>query len=167
MEEITLHKFDFSHNMIHKIDEKELNRRLKLISPCVEKEREIIKMKDYGNPINQSFSWTYKEGDVVGTVSFDGISVEDRPAENGGWYMKQVAEKVGEFLTLHGFAYYGFYKPSLEEVLSQLPAELFDEEKLAGRKLYFTNKMISEDLNTAMLNQNYHIARTSIYIDKL
>jgi hypothetical protein len=166
MEETTLHKFDYSHNMIQKIDEKELSRRLKLISPCVQKEREIVKMEKYGDPIKQSFSWSYKEGDVVGTVSFDGISVRDRPAEGGGWYLKQVADKVGEFLTLHGFGYYGFYKPSIEEVLSQLPAELFDEEKLAGRKLYFTNKMISEDLNTAMLNQNYHIAKTMVYIDK-
>jgi hypothetical protein len=49
--------------------------------------------------------------------------------------------------------------------LSQLPSELFDEKKLAGRKLYFVNKMISEEINTAMLDQNYHIAKTVVYID--
>lgn len=161
----TLHKFNFRDNMIPKISKEELQRRMKIISPCSQKENKIILMKDYGDPIKQSFSWNFKDGKTLGTVSYNGIHKKDRPAENGGWYLKTIADRVGEFITLHGFGYYGFYKPSIEEVLSQLPSELFDEEKLAGRKLYFTNKMISEEINTAMLDQNYHIAKTVVYID--
>lgn len=163
----TLYKFNFRDNMIPEISEEELERRMKFISPCSEKENKIILMKDLGDPIKQSFSWNYKDGETLGTVSYDGIHKKDRPAENGGWYTKLIAEKIGEFLTLHGFAYYGFYKPSIKEVLSQLPKEIFDEEKLAGRKLYFTNKMISSEINIAMLDQNYHIAKTVVYISCL
>lgn len=161
-----LHKFDFEER-IPKIEKSELDRRLKLIFPCSKKDNEVFKMKNCGDPVKQSFSWNFKQGESVGLISHDGLSVRDRPAEHGkdSWYLKKVADKVGEFLTLHGFAYYGFYKPSLEEVLAQLPAELFDEKKLAGRKLYFTNKMISDDVNTSMLDQSYHIAKTRVYID--
>jgi hypothetical protein len=150
--------------MILEISKEEIERRAKLVFPCSQKENEMVLMKDYGDPIKQSFSWNFKEGEAVGTVSYDGILERDRPSEGGGWYMKKVAEKVGEFITLHNFAYYGFYKPSIGEIVSQLPLELFDEEKLAGRKLYITNKMISDEINTAMLDQNYHIAKTRVYI---
>ena len=128
-------------------------------------ENEIFLIKNIGNPINYSFSWDAKKGKNVGLISHDGLSKRDRPAENGGWYCKKVADKVGMFITLHNFGYYGFYKPSIEEVLAQLPAELFDEKKLSGRKLYFTNKMISDDVNTSLLDQEYHIAKTVVYID--
>jgi hypothetical protein len=165
MAETALHKFDFIKNMIPKIDIIELDRRIKLTIPCVEKDNKVIRIKNYGDPIKQSFSWSHSEDKEIGHISYDGLSERDRPAEYpGSWYMKQVADKVGEFLTLHNFGYYGFYKPSIEEVLAQLPAELFDEEKLAGRKLYFTNKMISADINVSMLNQENHIAKTTVYI---
>jgi hypothetical protein len=151
--------------MIPKISKEEIERRAKLIHPCSKEDNEIFLMEKYGDPIKQSFSWNFKKGESVGLISHDGISKRDKPAEGGGWYLKTVAEKVGEFLTLHCFGYYGFYKPSIGEIVSQLPAELFDEEKLAGRKLYITNKMISEEINTAMLDQNYHIAKTAVYIE--
>jgi hypothetical protein len=162
----TLHNFKFQENRIPEIDEQEIRRRASLIFPCIQKENEIILMKNCGDPINQSFSWNFQEDEILGTVSSDSILVKDRPAESGGWYMKRIAEKVGEFITLHGFAYYGFYKPSVGEIVSQLPSELFDEKKLAGRKLYFTNQMISSDINVAMLEQNWHIAKTKVYIQK-
>lgn len=162
-----LHKFNFKDTKIPEISKKELNRRLSFISPCIKKDNEIIKMTDYGDPIKQSFSWNFKEGDVLGSICHNGFGVKDRPSEFGGWYLKQISETVGSFITLHRFAYYGFYKPSIEEVLSQLPEELFDEAKLAGRKLYFTNEMISSDINVSMLESEYHIAKTKVYIDKI
>lgn len=162
-----LHKFDYGNNLIPKINEEEIKRRAKLVFPCTIKENQIILMENYGNPITQSFSWNFKEGKTLGKISYEGISKRDRPSPMGGWYLKPVAEKVGEFITLHGFAYYGFFKPSIGEIVSQLPSELFDEEKLAGRKIYLTNKMISDDVNTSMLNQNWHIAKTIVYIEKL
>ena len=161
------HKFSYDKGRIPKIEKSELTRRLKLIHPCIEKENEIIKITNYGDPIKQSFSWDYKEGTTIGFVSHDGISKRGKPAEGGGWYCDKVANKIGEFITLHNFGYYGFYKPSIEEVLAQLPEELFDEDKLAGRKLYFINKMISSDINTSLLDGEYHIAKTRVYIDMI
>jgi hypothetical protein len=162
-----LHKFDYEKNLIPEISKEEIKRRAKLVFPCTIKERELILMKDCGNPITQSFSWNFKEDKTLGNISFEGISVRDKPAPGGGWFCKTIAKKVGEFLTLHEFAYYGFFKPSIGEIVSQLPSELFDEKKLAGRKIYITNKMISDDVNTAMLNQTWHIAKTIVYIEKI
>lgn len=159
-----LHKFDFIKRMIPKIFKPELDRRFRLIIPCVKEGNDVFQIKNCGDPIKESFSWQYQKGEAVGIISFDGLSVKDRPSERGGWYLKKVAERVGEFITLHRFNYYGFYKPSIEEVLAQLPKELFDEKKLAGRTLYFINNMISDDINTAMLNQEHHIAKTTVYI---
>ncbi len=163
-----LHEFKFKEKMLPKIEKAELERRLKFISPCILQEREVLKLNSFGDPINRSYSWEADKDDctLVGTLTQSGIAVKDRPAEFGtdSWYMKSVASRIGEFITLHNFGYYGLYKPSIEEVLAQLPEELFDEVKLAGRQLYFTNKMISDDINVALLNQEFHIAKTNVYI---
>jgi hypothetical protein len=87
-----IHEFKFRDNMIPKITKEELERRMKFISPCSQKEHKIILMKDYGDPIKQSFSWSFKDGEALGTVSYDGIHKKDRPAENGGWYLKKIAD---------------------------------------------------------------------------
>lgn len=163
-----LHKFNYENNLIPKISNEEILRRAQFVFPCtIDEKNNVVLMKNYGNPIKQSFSWGYEVDKKLGKISYEGISKRDRPALLGGWYCKIIAEKVGEFLTLHEFAYYGFFKPSIGEIVSQLPSELFDEKKLAGRKIYITNKMISDDVNIAMLNQTWHIAKTVVYITKI
>jgi hypothetical protein len=176
MEETTLHKFDFSSGRIPKISSEELNRRLKLIIPCIQKEQPqegetlerltLIEIKD-ADPKN-SFMWDVIKGKVLGLISHGEICVRDKPMQ-GGWYLKTVCESVGEFITIHGCGHPMMFKPSIEEVLAQLPEEIFDEEKLSGRKLYFTTKMLNETdfLNTSMISSTYHIAKTRVYIDKL
>lgn len=48
-----------------------------------------------------------------------------------------IAKHVVTWPTFHTWAYYGFFKPSLTEVLSQLPAEVFKPD----RKLFVTTEM--------------------------
>ncbi len=167
---MTLHKFDFSKNRIPKIERSELDRRLKLITPCMLKDvRDVVKINNLKDPVKTSFSWDSKGTETVGLITHDGLSVRDRPGETpDSWYMKTVAEEVGEFLTLHNCNFYGFFKPSLEEVIAQLPAEIFDGKKLAKRKLYFFTKILNDSdvLHTSMVSQTWHIAKTRVYIEK-
>jgi hypothetical protein len=166
-----LHKFDFSKNRIPTIERSELDRRLKLITPCFLKgNNEVRKIDNLRDPVEHSFSFEAKGDELIGYVSHGGLSVRDKPGERPDmWYMKNVAEEVGEFLTLHYCAFYGFFKPSLEEVMTQLPAELFDEKKLAKRKLYFFTKILNNEdvLHTSMVSQTWHIAKTRVYIEKI
>jgi len=63
--------------------------------------------------------------------------------------------------TLHRYAYYGFFKPSIAEVLSQIPAELQD------RTVAFTTSGPSnaDDLNDEplALDAGFHVAETTLY----
>lgn len=164
-----LHTFDFKQR-IPKLSKEELFRRIKCIVPCIIDRRNgmanaVVALK-HVDPTN-AFRWDDKtqEGEIIGSLSFDGISVKDSPGHMpDSWHMRKVCENIGEFLTLHGFGYYGFYKPSVEEVVAQLPIELFDEEKLGGRTLFFINEPISHNLNEAMLDGEYHIGRTKVFI---
>ena len=169
-----LHKFDFYDKMIPKISSEELNRRLKLITPCVTinksesgetiERSHMVEIKD-ADPKN-AYKWDYKKGEDFGTIDHSGVYKRDKPHPSGGWYLKETMESVGEFVTLHGCGHPMLFKPSIEEVLAQLPAELFDEKKLAGRKLYFTNEILNEKdfMKTSMLSSYYHIAKTIVYI---
>ena len=64
--------------------------------------------------------------------------------------------------TLHGYGYYGMFKPSIAEVLAQLP------RALAGNVVAFeTNGLDSaDDLNgeKIALNAGYHVATTTFYV---
>lgn len=171
MSKNNLHKFrDFTKDVIPTIERAELDRRLKFTIPCIYKEEKntVYEALECGDPVTQSFNWNAKPGREIGLIFHRGLSVKDRPCEDGkGHYLKNSAEEIGEFLTLHGCGYYGFFKPSVEEVLAQLPAEIFDEKKLAGRKLYFFVRILNNTnvLHTSMLAQTYHIAKTFVYID--
>ncbi len=172
-----LHKFNFENNRIPKITSAELNRRIKFITPCVvikdtmpgdQCERDFVtEIKDY--KLKNAFKFSYKEGERLGFLSHHAICVKDKPVNDGpagAYYLKTICEEVGEFITIHGCGHPMLFKPSVEEVLAQLPAELFEEKKLAGCKLYFTTDILNETnfLHTSMISQQYHIAKTRVYI---
>ena len=63
--------------------------------------------------------------------------------------------------TYHSWAYYGFFKPSVAEVLAQIPKEL--RKQVVG----FTcdGPRTASDLNmySEALNAGYHVAATTLY----
>lgn len=177
MAEKKLHKFNFEQNRIPKITSKELNHRIKLITPCVivkdtmpgdQCERDFVtEIKDF--KLKNAFKFSYKEGERLGFLSHHSICVKDRAVNDGpkdAFYLKTICEEIGEFITIHSCGHPMLFKPSIEEVLAQLPAELFDEKKLASRRLYFTTDILNENnfLHTSMISQQYHIAKTRVYI---
>lgn len=67
--------------------------------------------------------------------------------------------EVARITTLHGYGYYGFFKPSIAEVLCQIPAGLdADFFEVNGPDT-------AEDLNREhlALNEGFHVATTIFY----
>jgi hypothetical protein len=68
---------------------------------------------------------------------------------------------LGSFVTLHTWGYYGLFKPSVAEVLCQMPVGFLDDAvafEVAGPE-------DSNDLNreSEALNAGFHVARTTVY----
>ena len=108
---------------------------------------------------NTAFNW---EASVVTEKNFLGRLMNDRSVWN---------EKTSTWLdfafeipTLHTWAYYGFFKPTIAEVLAQIPAHFF---KHISEPLYFvTNVLTAEGDNITLINNDYHIARTLFFKKK-
>ena len=67
-------------------------------------------------------------------------------------------KKVGEITTYHTWGYYGFFKPTIDEVLAQIPKEL------VGKVCAFETVPSSYDINKVLTPDNkYHIGKTTLY----
>ena len=69
--------------------------------------------------------------------------------------------EVGRTHTLHSFGYQGFFKPSIAEVMRQLPAGLDP----TATHFEVIGPKCADDLNreSAALNAGYHVAETVFY----
>lgn len=69
---------------------------------------------------------------------------------------------LGEFQTYHAYGYYGMFKPSVAEVLAQVPAE-HAAQAVAFEIVVWPET--SADLNQYLeaLNAGYHVATTRLY----
>lgn len=67
-----------------------------------------------------------------------------------------------DITTYHSFAYYGFFKPSIAEVIAQIPEEWLD--RVVAFEIV-TSPRSADDLNTnsEALNAGYHVATTRFY----
>jgi len=70
--------------------------------------------------------------------------------------------KIAEITTYHTYGFYGFFKPSVAEVLAQIPDDLLDRVnafEIVGAP------ETADDLNAnkTALNAGYHVARTALY----
>jgi hypothetical protein len=67
-----------------------------------------------------------------------------------------------DITTFHGFGYHGFFKPSIAEVLAQIPADLVD--KVVAFEIIESPETV-DDLNreSEALNAGYHVAVTRLY----
>jgi len=75
--------------------------------------------------------------------------------------VKEQLKEIGRITTLHKFNYHGFFKPSVGEVLAQLPTELRDKVRF-----FETNgPENADDLNKNLdaLDAGFHVAETILY----
>lgn len=122
--------------VIPMLTEEELNFRADRIAAIVN--GHFIEQDDI---INTSYIW-----EPVNTVAVDYHQLE----------------VIGDVRTYHSYGYYGLFKPSIAEVLAQIPAE-YVETAVA-----FELKQIpqtAEDLNAEIriLNLGYHVAQVRVY----
>ncbi len=72
-------------------------------------------------------------------------------------------KKLCDITTNHGFGYQGLFKPSIAEVLAQIPAEYLD--KVVAFEIIKHPETV-DDLNREheALNAGYHVATTRLYV---
>lgn len=70
-------------------------------------------------------------------------------------------EEVCIIPTLHNYGYYGFFKPSVDEVLNQIPEHMLDEVEY----FHVQGPQDANDLNAQRihLNEGFHLAQTTFY----
>jgi len=70
-----------------------------------------------------------------------------------------------DITTYHTYGYHGFFKPSIAEVLAQIPAEHLD--KVVAFEIVKSPNDV-DDLNREQeaLNARYHVATTRLYVRK-
>jgi len=70
--------------------------------------------------------------------------------------------KVDSFITFHTFGYVLFFKPSVAEVLSQLPGSLFENE---SKRYLIETEMLTDYAPASHIYDTYHMAVTTVYED--
>src|SRR6478735_9827900 len=84
------------------------------------------------------------------------VKTRDIPATKS---YRVALEHVSTIPTIHTWAFYGFFKPSVGEVLSQIPAMYFD----CYPRMYYYTEPAASDINELRVG-DYHIGRTTIYV---
>ena len=122
---------------IPKITDERLEALYKRIKPLVRRGRLL---------------WLIKRFDFR-TIAFTWDPTKRRPAF---W-----VAPLADIRTLHTYGYYGFFKPSIAEVLAQIPEEYMDETVA----FEVDGPGNAEDLNSESeaLNAGYHVASTRLY----
>lgn len=69
---------------------------------------------------------------------------------------------LGEYTTYHEYGYYGLFKPSISEVLSQVPKDI--QDKVVAFEII---NLIDFDEDLDALNDGYHVAKTRFYGEKM
>ena len=117
----------------------ELAERIKPIYDFIHKGRCYIEPVD---PFTQAYTWDPKSAES---------------AEN--------LEPLCTITTYHSWGYYMFFKPTISEVLAQIPAEHLD--KVVAFEI-IESPQSADDLNREKeaLNAGYHVATTQLYTKK-
>jgi hypothetical protein len=71
--------------------------------------------------------------------------------------------KIGAFPTFHTFRYGGFFKPNVEDVMTQLPASLFADE---DKRYLIDTDLLHPMVPEAIIYHKYHIAFTTVWEDE-
>lgn len=71
---------------------------------------------------------------------------------------------VARFPTLHTYGFYGCFKPTIAEVLAQIPAEF---RELPQAYFLVCGPETAEDLdaNSAELDAGFHVAETTLFVE--
>ena len=85
--------------------------------------------------------------------------IRDLPSD---WILKNSSESK-TYITFHSYGYSGFFRPSISEVMSQLPSDLFKDQ---SNRWLIRTEPISHETNKCRLDNNLYVAITIVYPDK-
>ena len=131
--------------VIPEIDDKRLEELYKMLKPIVtiEKMKYLLKEFTLEQLRNQSYIWNSDEDkrDIVDSSKL---------------------EPVEDFLCLHTYGYYGFFKPSIAEVLSQVPEKTISE---ANTFEIIESPKTREDIfrYPEVVNNGFHLSKVRSY----
>jgi len=120
------------------IDPQRLRLLLKRIKPVVKRDGDLWYIKDV-DPVTVAFTWSPTlRKKAVGLEPFATIQ------------------------TLHRYAYYGFFKPSLEEVMAFMPDDALENGVVAFST---QGPGTADDLNKhgGAVDAGFHVAETTLY----
>lgn len=124
---------------IPKITDERLEALSKQIKPLVRRgKNQQLYLAKKCDPRNAAYTWVEGHGKKVGRV-----------------------EECGRIRTLHTWSYYGFFKPSVAEVLSQIPDSMIDNVVAFECNGPRTAEDLNKDIDA--LNAGVHIAETILY----
>lgn len=122
---------------IPEITDENLTLLSRKIRPLVLQDGKLMRIEP-PDPRNVAFSWS-----PVVTEPANGIV------------------EIAKIRTLHGYGYYGFFKPSVAEVIAQIPEEWIE------RTVAFSTRGPADaaEMNreSEALNAGFHVAETTLY----
>jgi len=120
------------------VSKEEINRRAEIIKPVIMHNDVLMYIKPV-NLYSVAYTWSAEF-----TTEAKGII------------------PCGDFKTYHSWSYYGFFKPTIFEVLAQIPEKILD---VAVAFEIIRHPEDSHDLNKDLeaLNEGYHVATTRFY----
>ncbi len=123
---------------IPRLDYDELRRRADAIKPLVRSDVGVLNYIEEPSLSQVSFIW-----DPVVTDAAEGL------------------EEVTRIVTLHTFGYAALFKPSIAEVLSQIPEDMLEQVKA----FEIFGPATADDLNANLeeLQESFHVAITILY----
>lgn len=69
--------------------------------------------------------------------------------------------EIAKIMTLHTYGHHGFFKPSIAEVIAQIPEDLID--KAAGFRTTGPDDVDELNANREALNAGFHVGQTTLY----
>ncbi len=75
----------------------------------------------------------------------------------------QGLKSVGEIATLHRYGYHGFFKPSIAEVLAQIPEEFREKERVVAFETIGPDDVADLRKQNDLVQAGFHVARTILY----
>ncbi len=121
----------------------ELHRRFKRIKPLIVRDGKLHTFDVHSDIVGRSYTWDPKN------------PVEDTVERT----------VIGEITTYHGYGYYGMFKPSVGEVLAQIPSNLLKKVTAFAivKQPEERSDMFDGGEAYRALNMGYHMATTRLF----
>lgn len=134
---------------IPKMSDEDIAKRYETIKPIVSKNGKAVWLRKLssGELSYKVYMSLDKEGDYAGDVNFSNLS------------------PLADVKILHRYGYYGFFKPSVGEVLAQIPNEML-HKVTAFEMIYSPSTCADFNVFNKEFHSGYHVSIVRLYQPK-